>query len=228
MSKWLELKQKIEDIPEKEGRKNLVGRLARYSSKTAEARDSLVQSAQAQLFAQSVFPEEGFQRSAKQLSEAVSAARTLHKRLVKQIEAVETTASDKQFLAIDEYAKAARNNLKEQWNNLLGRKIADFDNLVKAASGAQLAGSKNLTETLSRLRDQRASPPNNDAAAKRVAADLESLKNYVSTLGLEGRVGEFLIAAAEGRGNPKDLGDPEIVTFIERNELWNLLSVRLG
>lgn len=227
MSKWLELKQKIESIPEKERRKNLVGKLARYSSKTAEAHDSLVQSAQAQLFAQSVFPEEGFQRSAKQLSEAVSAARTLHKRLVKQIEAVETTASDKQFLAIDECAKAVRNNLKERWGNLLSRKITDFENLVKAASEAQLAGSKNLTETLSCLRDQRANLPNNDDAAKRIAADIEILKNSVSTLGLEGHVGAFLIAAAEGRGNPKALGDPEIVAFIDRNNLWNLLSVKL-
>lgn len=228
MSKWLELKQKIESIPEKERRKNLVGKLARYSSKTAEARDSLARSAQAQRCAQSIFPEDSFQRSVKPLREAVSAARTLHKKLVKQIEDVETNASDKQFLAIDEYAKAARNNLKEQWGNLLGRKIADFENLVKAASEAQLAGSKNLTETLSRLRDQRENPPKNDDAAKRIAADLESLKNSVGTLGLEGRVGEFLIAAAEGRGNPKDLGAPEIVAFIDRNNLWNLLSVKLG
>lgn len=227
MSKWLELKQKIETIPEKEGRKNLVGKLALYGSKTAEARDSLARSAQAQRCAQSVFPEGGFQRSEKQLSEAVSAARTLHKKLVKQIEAVEKDASEKQFLAIDEYAKAARNSLKDQWSNLLGRKIADFENLVKVASEADLAGSKSLTEILSRLRAQAANPPNNGEAAKRIAVDLESLKNSVSTLGLEGRVGKFLIAAAEGRGNPKDLGDPEIVAFIDRNNLWNLLSVKL-
>src|SRR5262249_34245489 len=123
--------------------------------------------------------------------------------------------------------KSAQKNLKDQWNDLLTSKIADFEKLVRAASGANLAGSKNLTETLNRLRVQGVNPPQNDDSAKRIAADLENLKNSVGTLGLEGKVGEFLIAAAEGRGNPKDLGDTEIVGFIERNNLWNLLSVKL-
>lgn len=228
MSKWLELKGKIESIPEKERRKNLVGKLVHYSGKTVEARKSLVQSSQTQSCAQSVFPGGNFQRSVEQSRKAANAARTLVKRLAKQIEAIETDTSDKYFLVIDECAKAAQKSLKEQWDNLLARKLDDYEKLVKAASGANLAGSKSLTETLSRLRDQRANPPNNDDAAKRIAADLESLKNSVGTLGLEGRVGEFLIAAAEGRGNPKDLGAPEIVAFIDRNNLWNLLSVKLG
>ncbi|MBS1807640.1 MAG: hypothetical protein JST84_05555 [Acidobacteria bacterium] len=227
MSKWLELKEKIQSIPEKERRKNLVGKLAHYSRKTTETRNSLAQSSQSHRCSQSVFPEGNFQRGADQLRKAASAARTLHKKLIKQIESVETDSSEEKFRTIDEYAKAAHKSLKEQWNDLLSNRVADFEKLVKAASGANLTGSKNLTEILSRLRAQVMSPPDNEDAAKCIAADLESLKNSVSTLGLEGRVGEFLVAAAEGRGDPKDLGNPQIVAFIEGHKLWNLLSVKL-
>ena len=228
MSKWLELKGKIESIPDKERRKDLVGKLAHYSLRTAEARDSLAQSFQSQRCSQSVFPDSNFQRSAEQSRKAASAARALQKKLVKQIEAIKEHALEKQFRDIDEYAKAAQKNLREQWKNLLDRKIADFGNLVKAASGANLAGSKSLTETLSRLRTQTENPPHNDEAAKRIMIDLESLENSVGTLGLKGRAGEFLMAAAMGQGDPKDLGNPEIVAFIERNNLWGLLTVKLG
>lgn len=228
MSRWLELKKKIESIPEKERRKNLVGKLAHYNQKTTQAYDSLVWSVRTQQCVRSIFPNGGFQRSVEQTRKASNVARTLQKKLVKQIEAIKEDALDKQFLAIDEFAKAAQRNLKEQWNDLLARKIADFEKLVNAASGANLAGSKSLTGILNRLRAQIVNPPHHDDAAKRIATDLETLENSVGTLGLKGRAGEFLMAAAAGQGNPKDLGDPEIVAFIERYNLWSLLKVKLG
>jgi hypothetical protein len=227
MSKWLDLKEKIESIPEKERHKNLVGKLARYSKMTAVAQDSLARSLQSQRSVQQVFPKGNFQRNADLLHKAASAAKTLHKKLVKQIEAVETELSDKQFLTIDDCAKAAQGILREQWKNLLSGKIDGFEKLVNAASEANLAGSKKLTEILNRLREDAVNPPNNDNAAMRIATNLEGLNNSIGTLGLKGRAGQFLVAAAEGRGNPQDLCDREIVDFIERCNLWNLLSVKL-
>jgi hypothetical protein len=111
---------------------------------------------------------------------------------------------------------------------LIVRKVADFENLVKAARGANLEGNLSMVEIMRRLSESAGTPPTNEQAAQRIVADINRLDESVSTLGLKGRAGQFLVDAAAGRGNPQDLLAPEVKEFIEQYELWGLLTVRLG
>jgi hypothetical protein len=228
MSKLHELKAKIASLPDKERRKNIVVHLARYNQLVSAAYDTLAKVSRSQSYAQTVFPDGDFQRVAEQGRKASSAARRLRRKLSENIDAVETKSSDAQFIAIGDYAKTSQSALKDRWSQLLTRKVGDFENLVRAAEGANLTGSRVLTHTLGRLREQSGAPPKGMEAARRTAADIRTLEESVNTLGLTGRSGEFLVAAAAGRGNPRDLCDPEVSEFIERYSLWGLLSVKLG
>lgn len=228
MSKLHELKSKIESIPEKRRRKNIVGKLALYERMAQDAYATLVQVTRSQSYVMTVFPEGDFQRVAEQKRKAASSARRLHRRLADNMDAIDTQTSNTQFIALGDHAKSSQTALKDRWVQLLNRKIIDFENLVRAASGANLGGSRTLVETLERLRGQASAPPKSLEVAQRTARDIRGLEESVKTLGLTGRPGDFLIAAAAGHGNPRDLSDPEISEFIERYNLWGLLTVKLG
>jgi len=227
MSKLQELKIKIESIPEKRSRKNLVGKLAQYDQMSTQAKGVLTKCIRELHYVQSVFPSGDFQRVAEQTARAANVARRLRRRL-ENISVIETKTSNDQFISISEYAKSAQTALKDRWTQLLTRRIADFENLAKAASSANLEGSRGMVEKLNRLDDRVGAPPISEEITQRIVADLHDLEKSVSTLGLEGRPGEFLVAAANEQGNPQDLLDSEVAAFIEKYNLWGLLTVKLG
>jgi hypothetical protein len=226
MSKLLDLKVKLESIPAKESRKNLVSRLAQYSTLTDTAAEILTACIEAKRNANQVFVDEDFQKTLDHARRTISTSVRLRKKLTDKIEAIES--SDTQFSTISEAAKSASAALRERWSTLLTKKILEFESIVKAAKDANLKGSRSLEQTLLRLRGQTNNPPKSSDAAQLIQHDLESLVDSVKTLGLEGPAGEFLVAAALGRGRAKDLLHPEVVAFIERYNLWESLKIQLG
>jgi len=228
MLKLHELKVRIESIPEKRRRKNLVGKLQQYNQMTTQAREVVTACSRGQRYAKLVFPDGDFQRIAEQTRKAANVARRLRKKIAENMDAIETKASNDQFISIGDSARFAHATLKDRWGQLIVRKVADFENLVKAARGANLEGNLSMVEIMRRLSESAGTPPTNEQAAQRIVADINRLDESVSTLGLKGRAGQFLVDAAAGRGNPQDLLAPEVKEFIEQYELWGLLTVRLG
>lgn len=225
MSKLKELKTKIELIPEKSRKANLVGKLSRYDKMTAEARDTLVRSSVAKQHALVVFPDGDFQRVVQQAQKAAVIAKKLRNRLSKNLESIEK--SDDEFATINDHAKAAQNALRDQWSSLMRGKVQDFENLVKAAKEAGLEGSQKLDQTLTHLREQVNNPPKSNDSAISAKAGLDNLVDSVRGLGLEGEAGQFLVDASEGKGDPQLLYKPEIKQLIDRYQLWGLLRVKL-
>ena len=225
MSTLKGLKIKIELIPEKRRKANLVGKLSRYGKMVADARDTLVRSLEAKKHALVVFPDGNFVKTMQQAQRATAIATKLRNRLSKDLGAIEK--SDDEFTAISDHAKAAHNALKDQWNSLIIGKIQDFENLVKATKEAGLEGSQKLDQTLTRLSEQGSNPPMNDGAAIRAKAILDSLVSSVRGLGLEGEAGQFLVDASAGKGDPQALYKPEIKHLIDKYKLWSLLRVKL-
>ena len=226
MSKLTELKNKLEAIPQKQSRKDLVGKLERYGTLTETASATLAKCKQEQIYARQVFIDESFQKTSEQVRSAIGYAKRLYSKLGDNIEAVET--SDSQFSSLSDAAKTATTALKTRWSDLLTKKVEEFDRVVKAAKDANLKGSRPLEQTIVRLRAYVNVPPQNKQAAERINQDLNSLLKSIQTLGLEGPGGHFLVDAAAGKGRAKDLTNPEIVEFIERYKLWNSLNVKLG
>ena|SRR5436190_12385281 len=226
MSKLEELKTKLEAIPDKQRRKDLVGKLEQYGTLAALASDTLAKCRNEQRYARQVFADGDFQKTADQIRRAIGYATRLRVKLTDKIEAVER--SDDQFSSLSEAAKLANTALKARWSELLNRKIEEFESVVSAAKDANLKGSRPLEQTIMRLRTQTSILPQSSDAAQRIEQDLKSLVTAVQTLGLEGPGGRFLVDAAAKKGKAKDLTDPEIIKFIERYNLWNFLTVRLG
>lgn len=226
MSTIKELKTKLEAIPQKQSRKDLVGKLEQYGTLAATASRTLVKCRDEQRYARRVFADEDFQKTTEQMRRAIRYATRLGAKLADKIEAVET--SEAQFASLSEAAKIANAALRNRWSDLLTKKIEEFESVVRAAKDANLKGSRSLEQTILRLRTHTNIPPQNSNDCQRIEQDLKSLFESVQTLGLEGPGGQFLVDAAAGRGRAKDLTNPEISQFIERYNLWNSLSVRLG
>ena len=226
MSKLQELKTKLEAIPDKQRRKDLVGKLERYGTMAAVASETLVTCTEVQRYARQVFADEDFQRSTEQTRKAIGYATRLRTKLTNKIEAVET--SESQFSALSESAKLANTALKTRWSDLLTKRIEEFEKLVRVAKDANLPGNRALEQTLNRLRNYINNPPQSGDAVQRIENDLKSVVNSVQSLGLEGPGGQFLADAIAGKGHAKDLCNPEITEIIERYKLWDSLSVRLG
>lgn len=226
MSKLQELKTKLEAIPDKQRRKDLVGKLEQYGTLAAVASETLAKCTEAQRYARQVFTDEDFQRSTEQTRRAIGYATRLRTKLTNKIEAVET--SESQFSALSESAKLANTALKTRWSDLLTKRIEEFEKLVRVAKDANLPGNRALEQTLNRLRNYINNPPQSGDAVQRIENDLKSVVNSVQSLGLEGPGGQFLADAIAGKGHAKDLCNPEITEIIERYKLWDSLSVRLG
>lgn len=226
MSKLLDLKTKIESIPDKQRRKNLVGKLSQYGKLTAVASETLVKCNEAQHYAREVFTEDDFQKTSEHIKRAVTTATRLRSKLDNKVEAIET--SDDKFTIIKEAAVNASSALKDRWNLLLTKKLQDLEPLVRVAKESSLRGSQKLEQILNKLRSQANNPPTSSDTAASVTQDLETLFDSVNNLGLQGAVGKFLIEAKDGKGRAQDLSDPEVKQFIDKHNLWNLLNVKLG
>ena len=73
--------------------------------------------------------------------------------------------------------------------------------------------------------------PANQQDADSIRQNLEDLPRVIETLGLKGEVGDFLVQAAIGLGDPKQLYQPEIRDFFENrprhSPLWDLIRVKI-
>src|SRR6478672_2661244 len=103
MSKLQELKTKLEAIPDKQRRKDLVGKLEQYGKLATATSETLVKCGEAKLYARQVFTEEDFQKTSDHTRKAIGYATRLRTKLTEKIEAVET--SEAQFTALSEAAK---------------------------------------------------------------------------------------------------------------------------
>src|SRR5205814_5272635 len=97
--------------------------------------------------------------------------------------------------SISETAKLANTALKTRWNDLLTKRIEEFEKLVRVAKDANLPGNRALEQTLVRLRNYTNNPPQSIDTVQRIENDLKSVVNAVQSLGLEGLAGQFLADA---------------------------------
>lgn len=226
MNKLQRLKEDIKSLPAKKSRLNLIGVLQKYNEQTSETLETLRQTRSGAEQVAAVFPNLDLRVTViDKINSATRIAQTLRKTLEK-IEKIQT--QDDAFRSLDETAKAAKRNLHNKWNVTLEDKIQTYDKLVNASSNANLQGSSQLVEKLNRLRGQTNVLPKTEEVALKIKNDLENINSSIQTLGLSGKVGEFLIAAAAGRADAKAVLDAEVRKFIEENNLWTALSVKLG
>ena len=223
-----ELKARIESIPEKRNKKKLVATLAEYCKKTSSAAEVISQSIERRGYARHVFMDEDFNKVMARARTASTDAKHVRGKLQENLHAVQEKKIDDRIADIVNNASRARKELNERWEQILTSRVQGFDKLVQATTKAKMRGSKILEKTLSEVKSHVSVPPISAESARKVKADLDLLVKSVKDLGLEGKPGEFLKDAAEGRGNPQALYEKEVRKFVADNNLWALLHVNLG
>jgi hypothetical protein len=116
----------------------------------------------------------------------------------------------------------------DEWGGLIRQFLENYQTLVNTSVTLRLPGSKGLRDSVARLANAINEPPKDDDTANTVKNEIEGLTRSVQSLGLRGSAGVFLSAAANGAGNPRDLYRSEVRDFIDKNDLWPLLKVKLG
>jgi hypothetical protein len=226
----IDLKDQLEKLPRKKQRKILSGSMKKYAGLVAEAGASLKESLAATGFARSVFPEEDFAKVLLRVRQAAALAAKLKKRLSEDIEAVAKNATEQDVTRLVEHAKVARAALKERWQVVLSERIEPHEKLVGVVRGIpELApkGGAKLGELLDELRRQVARVQASQDEADAVREGLEDLPRVIEGLGLEGEVGEFLVQAASGHGDPEQLYRTAIRDFFKGRGLWGLIRVKI-
>ena len=228
MNKLQILKEQILSLPAKKSRMNLIGDLQIYNNQMSAAFNTLEQTRQNAEQIVAVFSDMNLQIITEKVNSTAKTAQTLRKSLENKIENVQKPQSDDKFQLLTHTSKTAQNLLRDKWTAMLKGKIETYDKLVRASSSAKLRGSSSLVETLDRLRGQVEKLPETASAVQKVKDDLDGINTSFQELGLEGKISEFLIDAAAGRADAKALLETEVREFIEQNQLWSALSVKLG
>lgn len=225
MNKLQRLKNEIQLLPAKQQRADLVGTLQKYNSQMTNAVGMLNDTHKTTDFVKIVSETMDLGLVADKTSVSAKTAQRLRKSLSENIQNIRN-ADDKVF-TIESNAKVALVSLRDKWRTMLQSRIENYEKIVKAAKNANLNGSIALTETLEQLKGRAQDLPKSEESAQKTANLLADVADSIHTLGLEGKVGEFLIAAAAGNANAQLLTDVEVCDFVEKHKLWSALSVRL-
>lgn len=222
------LKTKLLSIPGKRERKNLTGKLQGYRAIASLAADSLSESQRSLQVSSTIFPGIRTNTITSHLAAARKAAEKIHAKLQADPANVLSNSVAEKFTELKERTDFVRKNSRETWKRLVESRVNDFSGLVLAATDAGLEGAAAIQATISRLQNESSELPNNEAEVQRIASEFEQVEKAVSLLNLAGKGGKFLIAAASGRADPRALLEEEVVEFINKYNLWEALSVRLG
>ena len=228
MNRLQDLRCNILAIPDKRKRSDFVGRLRQYSKMVQNARIDLEKTICGQKHIAHVFFDADLSGSSNRTLKAISTARNLANKVTKDLEAITRRSTENSVANIISLAESSLNELKIQWKKLVLGRSRTYQNLVEAAKEANLEGSMRLKNMLSSIEEKAANLPLTLDQAERIKQQLSDLVKSISELGLEGEVGDFLIRAAEGSADPKELYKPAVKEFIERHDLWRLLRVRLS
>lgn len=227
MPKIIDLNKKLETIPGKSSRKNLVGKLGQYNTISNLAANALGEALQASYFAEKVFPEINLNAVTSNSTSARNSAGKIVAKLRADVQNIQNKFVEDKFVELKEAVTRAQSNIKEAWRRSVETKVKGYSGLIKAANDAGLSGSKSLQSTLDRLETESTHTPANTTDVSRITAYFEQLENAVARLDLKGKAGEFLIAVASDGASPRHLLDPEVVEFIEKYDLWSTLTVKL-
>ncbi|MGU3656006.1 hypothetical protein [Methylobacterium fujisawaense] len=228
MSRLLELVGQLKGIPAKEMHADKVGGLTRLCEAVEKGAAELATQAATARYATAVVGREDFGAVAAAAAKVTPPTARLRKALGRSPGEVTPARADELMVRIGDQVSAGRKALRDRWKAFADATSRDYGALAKAGRDARLRGAEGLEEALRAFGTAAANAPANAAAARRVRERRDALRTSVRDLGLEDEVGAFMVAAAEGRADPRDLYNPAVKGFLDaRPEVWRLLRVTL-
>jgi hypothetical protein len=118
--------------------------------------------------------------------------------------------------------------IEQAWEGVRNR-AGGFQEIADIADRLDVGDAQKLQKAIRDYSQSVQSPPESQADMDKIAKLKKQLEESVAGVGLEGKVRKFLMDAARGGANAKDLLDQEIGAFLTRNpELWSRLKIRLA
>lgn len=223
-----DLQARLKSIPGKRDRKNLVGKLRQYRDLSASAAPCLYESLQSLSMSTQIFPDVNTNAVVTNSAAARKAAEKIYAKLQSDPANIETNSVAEKFIELRDKTENVQRNVKDNWKRSIETKVNSFRGVIRAASDAGVRGASMLQSTVNELLSEADRLPSNNTDVARVTAECAQLENAVSSLNLTGKGGKFLVAAAEGTADARDLLDKDVIAFIEEYDLWSALTVRLG
>jgi len=228
MSKIRDLTVQVASIPEKEKRKNQVGALEttrdKVRSLTAVAKDVANVCATVAAVNDATFVG----RARQALVQAGTSAKQLSMHIAKGGMISGSKPADVLLTALNERVTSAATTIQRGWSGLIQGYANRYRPLADVAGQIGLPGGPGLYRALSQVKVLEATPPMSAEGIRRFNAAIDQIRSSVESLGLEGKAGAFMVAAAQGKAAARDLLHPEVVSFLDEHPaVWGLLQVKL-
>jgi len=208
MSKLLELKTRIEKLPQLQKQKLNNVKAASFTISISNAFKDVMDCVNRRNCFLAVFPKTKLNKTdgaVKQKSE-----------------------TDKKITRIRERNNEASEQINKDWKKRLEEELKPFIPLVEIVREAGLPGNDKIVAALEDLQAKTGLPPESAEEASQICEKLVYLKDSLGELDLKGPGGEFLKKAVKGRAKAKDLLSKEVQEFLDEKDLWNILTINVG
>ena len=228
MSKLLEIKSRIERLPQLQKQKSEGKKVDAFTERITEAHLGILACAQQRTQVLRVFPDLKLKKTEDAVKQSKAQAARLVEKLNEDFHEISNAATDGKITRIRERTGEAKDQIKKEWKRRLAEELKPLLPLVEIVREAELPGHQEATASLDRLQESAAIPPAmaNDATA--IRNDLQELREVIAELALEGPGGEFLKKAVKGRADAKDLLKEEVQEFLTEKDLWGILTIGIG
>jgi len=227
MSRISDLIAIMNDIPDKEKRATQLGEMVAIRDKLSSSADT-AEHLRSLCSALEAIEGAHFIQKAKQGLAQASANAVRFKARLEAGPGFDRKYADLKLIAINERLAIASATVTKGWRTLVDEQGMRYQPLAEAAERASLPGAAALNAAIARLDDWRDAPPTTPQAAEVYLANAARIPAAIADLGLEGRVGKFMVDAASGRAKAKELQNAEVLTFLDANPaVWSMLKVGL-
>lgn len=215
----------LQSLPAKRRNKNLVGNLQSFSDHAERSQAVVAQAINGSARMKLVFPDMQLSSATEKISSARRKAKSCLRDLSQSIDAVAKPTFESRLIEMKDHATASIRLLNEAWQKRLGGVVEPYETIVVIVKEHKLQGSEALVAAIEAIKRAQGELPSTNEGANTIKKQITGLSEIITSLGLTGRVGEFLIAVSNGSGSPRDLEVKEIREFLDKYALWNSLRV---
>jgi len=226
MSMLLEVRERIEKLPELQKQKQDNQKVAYFSLRMEEAFVDLKECLKLRQCALIVFPDAVLTKTSEAVRQSKKQVALILEKLQGDFDAIGTNETEKKVTRVRERNEEAKDQIKKEWKRCADERIKYFAPLVEIVRS--IPGNEVIVENYASIQNRATVPPNSVDSAEKLRDDFEQLRVALGQLKLEGPGGQFLKRAVNGRASAKELLDGEVQEFLEANGLWDVLTIRVG
>jgi flagellar biosynthesis/type III secretory pathway chaperone len=219
----------VERFPDLESRRTIKSRLESIQQRVDEALRAYRQAHLTVSAFKTLNPADPIPDITDHQAILIKTVRSLRRAVEEEKVTANSTNDQSWTQKIAEQAQKCERKLQDAWEMHFTEQIGAYQQLVHAGSSARLAEASALKVAVQRLKSATQSIPSTQEGISEIGVRVEEVRQAISKLGLTGRVGEFLTAAADVGASADSLLDPEVQQFLGAHPgVKSLLKIKLS